>query len=152
MSLPCCTTHHLAAGLTNRKFQSGKQAKKIAEKMSIQREFQRQQQALQAQQSRGERGEGAGDAGGEGAQAGGADLLQELNERRGMSLMEEHLAKRAKTTGGAGSNKGERRAFDRERDLLSHGRMNEDRVATLVKGAKELEDRFDKAAVQKSFL
>jgi hypothetical protein len=155
-----------AAGLTNRKFQSGKQAKKLAEKMSIQREFQRQQQQLQEQQARSEgplapgssagaaAGVGRGDkrSGGKAGEAGTTEeLLQEYRERRGVSLMDQHLAKKAKVAPIELGN-GERKAFDRERDLLSHGRMDSQKVASLVKGAKELDDRFDKAAVQKSFL
>jgi hypothetical protein len=156
---------HSAAGLTNRKFQSGKQAKKLAEKMSIQREFQRQQQQLQEQQARSEGplapGSSASGVVGRGDKSGGSnnvgeagtteELLQEYRERRGVSLMDQHLAKKAKIAP-TELGTGERKAFDRERDLLSHGRMDSQKVASLVKGAKELDDRFDKAAVQKSFL
>jgi hypothetical protein len=158
-------SHISAAGLTNRKFQSGKQAKKLAEKMSIQREFQRQQQQLQEQQARSEGplapGSSASGSVGRGDKSGGnsnvgeagttVELLQEYRERRGVSLMDQHLAKKAKIAPTELGN-GERKAFDRERDLLSHGRMDSQKVASLVKGAKELDDRFDKAAVQKSFL
>jgi hypothetical protein len=153
------------AGLTNRKFQAGKQAKKLAEKMSIQREFQRQQQAMQAQQESAEHkvyaGPSIGPSSARGASAGEWDaeptteeLLQEYREKRGLSLMEQHLLanKKSKTSHEDSADKNARKAFDRERDLLSHSRMDEHKVAKLVQNAKELDDRFDKAAVQKSFL
>ena len=138
------------AGLTNRKFQAGKGAKKAAEQMSIQREFQRQQQALQAAQSQAQHG------GKEGFVSTDA-VMQDYREKRGESLMEAHLAKKARTTSSevttaVGSGKQQRRAFDREIDMASHSKMNEDKVAKLVQNAKELDDRFDKGSVQKSFL
>jgi len=138
------------AGLTNRKFQAGKGAKKAAEQMSIQREFQRQQQALQAAQSQAQHG------GKEGFISTDA-VMQDYREKRGESLMEAHLAKKARTTSsevttGVGSGKQQRRAFDREIDMASHSKMNEDKVSKLVQNAKELDDRFDKGSVQKSFL
>lgn len=143
--------------MTNRKFQAGKQAKKLAEQMSIQREFQRQQQKLLAQQEGAERRKhGLNDDGSGGGKEAASeqtteDLMQEYREKRGVSLMEQHLAKKSKTSH-LQEGKGQRRAFDRERDLLSHGRMDESKVAKLVQNARELDDRFDKAAVQKSFL
>lgn len=146
--------------MTNRKFQAGKQAKKLAEQMSIQREFQRQQQKLQAQQEGAERrkhgledDDGGGGGGGKEAapEQTTEDLMQEYRKKRGVSLMEQHLAKKSKASH-LQEGKGQRRAFDRERDLLSHGRMDEGKVAKLVQNARELDDRFDKAAVQKSFL
>lgn len=141
------------AGLTNRKFQAGKGAKKAAEQMSIQREFQRQQQALQAAQSQAQHG---GKEGKEGFVSTDA-VMQDYREKRGESLMEAHLAKKARTTSSevttaVGSGKQQRRAFDREIDMASHSKMNEDKVAKLVQNAKELDDRFDKGSVQKSFL
>jgi hypothetical protein len=167
------STNHLSAlfpamtgaGLTNRKFQAGKQAKKLAEKMSIQREFQRQQQQLQAQQesaehkvyagpSTGPSGTSSSRGGAEDAEPTTEELLQEYREKRGLSLMEQHLLanKKSKTAHEDPAEKNSRKAFDRERDLLSHSRMDEHKVAKLVQNAKELDDRFDKAAVQKSFL
>lgn len=139
------------AGLTNRKFQAGKGAKKAAEQMSIQREFQRQQQALQAAQSQAQHG------GKEGFISADA-VMQDYQEKRGESLMEAHLAKKARTTssepstGVGGNGKQQRRAFDREIDMASHSKMNEEKVSKLVQNAKELDDRFDKGSVQKSFL
>lgn len=149
------------AGLTNRKFNAGKQAKKLAEQMSIQREFQRQQQQLQLQQESAERkGPTAADATGGGGNSANLrpveDVMQDYRELRGGSLMEQHLAKKARTSEAEPAfgkdGKPIRRAFDREKDMLSHSKMDEQKVAKLVQNAKELDDRFDKACVQKSFL
>ncbi len=149
------------AGLTNRKFQAGKGAKKAAEQMSIQREFQRQQQALQAAQAEAQQ-QGSTAAAAVGSRAGGVistdAVMKDYQEKRGESLMEQHLAKKARTTAQDAhlnvdaNGKPIRRAFDRERDLLSHSKMNEDKVSKLVQNAKELDDRFDKGSIQKSFL
>lgn len=141
-------------GLTNRKFQAGKQAKKLAEKMSIQREFQRQQQLMQSAQEFAERKATAGAGGAllQDDEATTEQLLADYRAKRGVSLMEEHLAKSKKAKTEHTGNGGGRRAFDRETDLLSHGKMDEHKVAKLVQNARELDDRFDKAAVQKSFL
>ena len=127
--------------------------------MSIQREFQRQQQALQAAQAEAQQGNAAS---GTGSRAGGVistdAVMKDYQEKRGESLMEQHLAKKARTTAQDAhlnvdaNGKPIRRAFDRERDLLSHSKMNEDKVSKLVQNAKELDDRFDKGSIQKSFL
>ena len=125
--------------------------------MSIQREFQRQQQQIQSAQESAERKGGDAEGGGEGSDRGEAgtteQLLAEYREKRGLSLMEAHVAKSKKTkTEHFSSAAGGRRAFDRETDVLSHGKMDEHKMAKLVQHARELDDRFDKAAVQKSFL
>ena len=146
-------------GLTNRKFQAGKQAKKLAEKMTIQREFQRQQQQLQEKQDASASAAGSGGAHGQGqAKSMSAEAVMEnYREKRGGSLMEQHLAKTARLSAEKSSDDptagaGQRRGFDRERDLLSHSRMDQHKVAKLVENARELDSRFDKACVQKSFL
>ena len=117
--------------------------------MSIQREFQRQQQALQNAQAAAQQGEGFVST---------DTVMQDYREKRGESLMEQHLAKKARTGStehttavGAGG-KQQRRAFDHERDMGSQSKLNEDKVSKLVQNAKELDDRFDKGSVQKSFL
>lgn len=139
--------------------------------MSIQREFQRQQQQLQLQQESAEQRKstscdftgtgGAAAAGGGTAVRPVEEVMQDYRELRGGSLMEQHLANKKARTGekdGAESamlgkdGKPLRRAFDREKDMLSHSKMDEQKVAKLVQNAKELDDRFDKACVQKSFL
>ena len=150
------------AGLTNRKFNAGKQAKKLAEQMSIQREFQRQQQLLQLQQESAENKTGANKGTAAAAEANSGalrpveDVMQDYKELRGGSLMEQHLAKKARTTEAEPAfgpdGRPIRRAFDREKDLLSHSKMDEQKVAKLVQNAKELDERFDKACVQKTFL
>ena len=161
----CIFTALSGAGLTNRKFNAGKQAKKLAETMSIQKEFQRQQQALQAQQAESKGGSSSSvnnnnNSGGGGDSMSTDAVMQSYREKRGGTLMEQHLAKHAKTTAekeereGASQVGGKpaRRAFDRERDLLSHSKMDQHKVAKLVENARELDSRFDKACVQKSFL
>jgi hypothetical protein len=139
--------------------------------MSIQREFQRQQQGLQEQQQLAEkRGNSSGLGGGGGGvgalETGGEDgnkqfvsteaVLQGYAEMRGGSLMQQHLQKQsAKKQAQAAAAQGQppgRRAFDRERDLLANSKMDEHKVAKLVENAKELDSRFDKAYVQKNFL
>ena len=162
-------------GLTNRKFQAGKQAKKLAEQMSIQREFQRQQQEVQLRQEETTTTTGsttAGTSSGDGkGLVSNTEIMNNYNEKRkNLSLMDEHLAKRAKsnpnntTTSSSTSNSNSiyqgrdangqliRRAFDREKDLLSSNRMDTDKIQKLVQNAKELDEKFDKAFVQKSFL
>jgi hypothetical protein len=47
---------------------------------------------------------------------------------------------------------GGRRAFDRELDVLSRKEMGNKQVSDLVEHAKELDSRFDKGSVQRSFL
>jgi hypothetical protein len=146
--------------------------------MSIQREFQRQQQGLQEQQQLAEKrgnssglggsgsGSGSGGGGVGASETGGEDgnkqfvsteaVLQGYAEMRGGSLMQQHLQKQsAKKQAQAAAAQGQppgRRAFDRERDLLANSKMDEHKVAKLVENAKELDSRFDKAYVQKNFL
>ena len=47
---------------------------------------------------------------------------------------------------------GERRAFDREVDILGRRAIGEHQVQELVQRSKELDSRFDKGSVQRSFL
>jgi len=119
-------------GLQNRKFQTGKQAKKLAEKMSIQREFQNQQEKKQQAQ------EGGGEESAEPAVA---------------SLMDQHLAKRkGKDREEKMQGPGKRRAFDRELDVLSRSKMDKHKVAAIVENSRELNSRFSTAGAQKSFM
>lgn len=77
----------------------------------------------------------------------------ENDDQRGISLMDEHLSKKRPSTDNIGSDgKKVRVAFDRERDLLSHNRMDAHKVSQLVEKARELNSRFDKSGIQKSFL
>jgi hypothetical protein len=64
--------------------------------------------------------------------------------------MEEHLAKKARTE--PRNEKKERRAFDREKDVLQHKKLGANEVHKLVENAKELNSRFDKAVTQRSFV
>ena len=142
--------------------------------MSIQREFQRQQQEVQLRQEEttntGSTTAGSSSDAGNGLVS-NTEIMNNYNEKRkNLSLMDEHLAKRAKsnpnntTTSSSASNSNSiyqgrdangqliRRAFDREKDLLSSNRMDTDKIQKLVQNAKELDEKFDKAFVQKSFL
>jgi hypothetical protein len=114
--------------LTNRKFQSGKQAKKLAEKMQIQKAAQR---ALMEQQN---------------------GVVEEDPEPQRPSLMEEHLSKKAKKEHTSKDNSGARKPFEREKDLLAGKKLNEKEVKFLVENAKDLNSKFDKAVVQRTFL
>lgn len=118
----------LAAGFgANRKFQTGKTAKKASEALSIQKQYLKSLQDANT-------------------------TLQDdtvVEEHRGQSLMEEHLAKKARKDD---ETKGLRRPFDREKDVLSHKRLGMNELQQLVENAKELSGRFNKADVQKSFL
>jgi hypothetical protein len=114
--------------LTNRKFQSGKQAKKFAEKLQIQKAAQR---ALMEQQN---------------------GIVEEDLEPQRPSLMEEHLSKKAKKDHSTKDTSGARKPFEREKDLLAGKKLNEKEVKFLVENAKDLNSKFDKAVVQRTFL
>jgi len=75
------------AAMTNRKFQTGKQAKKRAEHMSIQNEFLRQQQQQQQEASHQQKLDSSRD---ERMKAKSSSSSEEVNTR-GPSLMEMHL-------------------------------------------------------------
>lgn len=89
----------------SRKFQAGKQAKKAAEALIIQREYARSMQ----EKSGG--GEVTLDE-----ESKAAQKAEEERNLRGPSLMEEHLAKRAKHDHSRGK---ERTPFDREKVIIT---------------------------------
>lgn len=123
--------------LTNRKFQSGKQAKKVAEKHLIQKAYMKSVEESASSHKR--------------QQSTGED--DEDNHKP--SLFDEHLAKRVKldeSNKKASQGKHERKAFDREADVLSHKKLNIAEVQKLVSNSKELNSKFDKAIVQRSFI
>lgn len=117
--------------LKNRKFQSGKQAKKLAEKYQIQKAYQK---ALLEQE-------------------GGNQVIEEEEEVSARpSLLEEHLAKKQKTEHVGNDKPNVRRPFDREKDVLSTKKIGVQEIKYLVENAKELNTKFDKAVVQRTFL
>ena len=121
----------------SRKFNTGKLAKKVNEGLAAERE------ALERAME-----------GSEEAQRTKA-VMEEYRERRGASLMDRHAADRAAATtrkSGGGERGGERRAFDREVDVLGRRTVGQQQVQQLVEHAKELDSRFDKGSVQRSFL
>lgn len=116
--------------LKSRKFQSGKQAKKLAEKYQIQKAYQK---AMLEQQE------------------GIPPVVEEEAAPERPSLMEEHLAKKQKTEHG-NEKSGVRRPFDREKDVVASKKLNAQEIQYLVQNAKELNTKFDKAVVQRTFL
>ena len=78
-------------------------------------------------------------------------VLEEYRERRGASLMDRHAADRAVARKGE-LKSGERRAFDRDVDVLGRRTVGQQQVEQLVEHARELDSRFDKGSVQRSFL
>lgn len=123
----------LQGNLTNRKFQSGKQAKKLAERYQIQKAYER---SIQEQQ-----------------QGKALETVEEELEAKDMrpTLMEEHLSKRAKVESSSHSYEG-RRPFDREKDVIATKKLNLQEIQHLVENAKELNSKFDKPLVQRTFL
>lgn len=122
-------------GLFNipRKFNAGKQAKKKAEDMAIQREYLQKAAEKRALEK-------------------GIDIpVAAAPVEKASSLLEEHMAKRAKTEAKA-LPVGSRRPFDRETDVLSGRKMTAADLMRLAENAKELGDKFDKANVQRNFL
>ena len=133
----------LQGNLTNRKFQSGKQAKKLAEKYQIQKAYQRSLQEQQSNRSMESQ----------------TNLQEEEETEKEVrpTLMEEHLSKRAKTSHSDSlprhhQHRQERRPFDREKDIVAGKKLNLQEVQHLVQNAKELNSRFDKSEVQRTFL
>mmetsp|Transcript_3884 Transcript_3884/g.6078 ORF Transcript_3884/g.6078 Transcript_3884/m.6078 type:complete len:473 (+) Transcript_3884:50-1468(+) len=119
--------------LGNRKFDRGKETKKAAAALSAQREKE-YEEYLNSE---------------EGKQT--EATLQLYREKRGPSLVELHRQETAKKPK-HGNPISEMQFFDRERDLLSHRKMDKNQAQKLVDQAKELDSRFNKSIVQKSFL
>ena len=122
----------------SRKFNTGKLAKKVNEGLAAEREA--LERAMEgSEESRRTKA-----------------VMEEYRERRGASLMERHAADRAdeaaRKGGGGGGVRGERRAFDRDVDVLGRRTVGQQQVQQLVEHAKELDSRFDKGSVQRSFL
>lgn len=113
----------------SRGFQSGKVAKQKAKEL----------EAMRSEQPR----DAAEDAR---TQA----ILEEYREKRGPSLMDQHLQK--KKDGGSGSQKDSRRPFDRERDVLQRKPMDAAAARELVQQAKNLDTRFSSGNIQRNFL
>lgn len=128
----------------SRKFQTGKQAKKNAEAVIIQREYARSLMQQEAEKRREELGNAAD-------KQEDSEYTEEVASRP-LSLMEEHLAKRQRLQEEKKGQPQERRPFDRERDVLSRRNVGDAEMFQLVKNAKELTGRFDQPVVQKSFL
>lgn len=140
----------------SRKFQSGKQAKKNAEALIIQREYARSLQQKDAEQrqllaAQREDGHTADDN-----NTMPEEVYEEDEDRvadnQPLSLMEEHLAKRQRVEAEKKGKFQERRPFDREKDVLARRKVGDAEMYQLVKNAKELTSRFDQPIVQKSFL
>eukprot|EP01039_Chlorochromonas_danica_P008773 gene8773-9675_t len=129
-----------------RKFQSGKEAKKKAEALAIQREYLRKV-AEQRKQDSNDNNEVAAEG-----STGAAD--NDVVVERAPSLLEEHMQKRARLNEEQGkkTQSKERRPFDRELDVLSRKKLTQSDLMRLVENSKELEAKFDKANVQRNFL
>jgi len=80
------------------------------------------------------------------------EVLEAYRELRGASLMERHVEAAAQKQSQGRQPPAERRAFDRELDVVGRRAMGQHQVAQLVEHAKELDSRFDKGSVQRSFL
>jgi hypothetical protein len=117
----------------NRKFQTGKSAKKLAEALIKQREEYEKE-----------------------VQEAGGVLADDETNKRGPSLMEQHHASKKSKHDHKSSSSAitalERLPFDRERDVLSHKKMTNMQVDKLVENARQLDSRFSKGFVQKSSL
>lgn len=125
-----------------RKFQSGKEAKKKAEALAIQREYLRKVAEQRKQ-------DGSGDNNNDVTEESAAVVVE-----RAPSLLEEHMQKRARLNEEQGkkTQSKERRPFDRELDVLSRKKLTQSDLMRLVENSKELEAKFDKANVQRNFL
>jgi hypothetical protein len=137
--------------LGNRKFDRGKQSKKAAEVVNAESEKAYEAYLLSAEGQQTE------------------ELLRQHREKRGLSLIEVHRDNSSKKPKNLDSGL---QFFDRERvclfvlsvslmsdssspppqDLLSHRRMDRSQVDHLVENSKQLDSRFSKTAVQRSFL
>eukprot|EP01038_Epipyxis_sp_PR26KG_P012923 gene12923-17321_t len=121
--------------VTNRKFQSGKEAKKLALELINHREKMRKEMESSE----------------EGLKT--KAIMDEYKELRGPSLMDKHLLEKNKNNSHNNNNEKEiRKPFDRDRDLLSHRKLDQNKVKEIVENAKQLDSRFDKGMTQKSFL
>jgi hypothetical protein len=138
----CCVVFSAgdaASVLVNKGFQTGKLAKKAAEaveafKEESQKEYEREHSEEHAA-----------------AQA----LMEEYRLARGPSLMEAHLEKvkagRHKPKRTHGLEKQDRRSFSRDDDVLPRAKLTARDANEMVKDAKQLDSRFSKGTVQKSF-
>ena len=80
------------------------------------------------------------------------EVLEAYRELRGASLMDRHVEEAARKKTTSRPVPVERRAFDRELDVVGRRSMGQHQVEQLVQHAKELDSRFDKGSVQRSFL
>lgn len=138
----------------SRKFQTGKQAKKNAEAVIIQREYARSlmQKEAEEAQKRAKTLDGADEMHQEVYENEEDEEEAMASQQRPLSLMEEHLAKRQRQAEEKRGKPVERRPFDRETDVLSRRKVGDAEMYQLVKNAKELTGRFDQPIVQKTFL
>jgi len=126
-----------ASVLVNKGFQTGKLAKKAAEAVEA---FKEESQAEYERENSAEHAA---------AQA----LMEEYRLARGPSLMETHLenVKAGKKPKSRGLERSERKSFSREEDVLPRAKLTARDANEMVNDAKQLDSRFSKGTVQKSF-
>ena len=113
-----------AAIVTNRQFQRGKEADKIAKKLA-QSKVKEIIDPVEEERLR--------------------KIEEEDRQRRGKSLMELHLDK--KNTEKSSGKKEKPKAFDREKDfVVTHKMVNAIQVKQIVSEAKKLDDRFSRSS------